>query len=128
MDISERESMDPMEALISLVRTGMGRAAYVESVLSERMRKHIDDGGNPLDPPADMYALLKESRQERLIAARTAKTAVDAGVMTALARRVDLEGSLVADAVAAALDALSLDAEDRMRALGAAQSRLMSAE
>jgi len=59
---------------------------------------------------------------------KTAKGAVDAGVMIAMAQRTDLEGGLVADAVAAALDALGLQAEQRIKALGAAQERLLSAE
>jgi hypothetical protein len=75
-----------------------------------------------------MRPWLKESRQERMVAGRMAKAAVDAGVMEALGRRLDMEGGLVADALTAALDALELEPAQRMKALGAAQERLLSAE
>lgn len=128
MEISRTENSTPTEALLSLVRMSMGRVAYVETVLTERMRKHIEDGGDPHFPPADLKPWLRESRNERLLAGKTAKAAVDAGVMLAMTQRVDLEGGLVADAVSAALDALGLSAEQRMKALGAAQERLLSSE
>jgi hypothetical protein len=44
-----------------------------------------------------------------------------------LERQRDLEGCLVADALAAALDALDLTEEQRIAALGAAQQRLLDA-
>lgn len=128
MEISRQEDITPAEALLSLVRTAVGRTAYVESVLTERMRKHVEAGGDPLEPPADIKPWLRESRQERLLTARIAKSAIDAGVMMALAQRTDIEGSLVADAVTAALDSLGLAPEERMKALGAAQERLLSSE
>lgn len=128
MEISRQEDMDPMEALLSLVRNAMGKATYVESVLAEMMRRHVEEGGDMLDPPASIRPWLKESRQERMLAARTAKAAVDAGVVTALAQRVDLEGALVADAVAAALDVLALDQDERNRAISAAHERLLTAD
>jgi hypothetical protein len=128
MEISRTENSTPTEALLSLVRMSMGRVAYVETVLTERMRKHIEDGGDPHFPPSDLKPWLRESRNERLLAGKTAKAAVDAGVMLAMTQRVDLEGGLVADAVSAALDALGLSAEQRMKALGAAQERLLSSD
>jgi hypothetical protein len=128
MDIAKKDDVTPADALIGLVRVGMGRAAYVDGVLSEMMRQHIESGGDPLVPPARIHTWLKESRNERNLAARTAKAAVDAGVMEALGRRLDLEGGLVADALTAALDVLGLSDEARMLALGAAQERLMAVE
>lgn len=128
MDIARQEDVTPAEALIGLVRGAMGRAAYVDGVLSELMRRHVDDGGDPLVPPPGIRAWLKESRNERNLAARMAASAVNAGAMAVLARRMDLEGGLVADALTAALDVLGLDQDERIRALGAAQERLMLAE
>lgn len=128
MEISRQENVTPVEAALSLVRVAMGRAAYVDSVLTDIMDKHIAAGGSHLDPPDSIKPWLRESRQERLLAAKTAQAAVNAGVMEVLARRTSLEGSLVADAVAAALDSLELDTDDRVKALGAAQERLLSAE
>jgi len=128
MELAKANEISPIDAMMSLVRTAMGRAAYMDLVLERALKEHVDSGGDPLVPPAELKPWLKESRQERMLAARTAKAAVDAGVMEALGRRLDLEGGLVADAVTAAMDALGLPQEDRMRALGAAQERLLTAE
>lgn len=128
MEIANREDITPTDALLGMVRSAVGRASYVDGILAEAMRKHIEAGGDPLEPPKEIKPWLAESRLERKLAAQTAKWAVDAGVMTALAQRLDLEGGLVADALTAALDALGLSSEDRMRALGAAQERLMVTE
>ena len=128
MELAKLEDISPTEALLKLVSVSMSRTAYVDLVLESALRKHIEDGGDPLSPPAGLRPWLKESRQERLVAGRLAKAAVDAGVMDSLKRRLDLEGGLVADALSAALDALELPQEDRMRALGAAQERLLATE
>lgn len=128
MEISRQENITPTEALLSLVRTGMGRAAYVDSVLTGKLTRFIEEGGDPLNPPQDVKTWLRESRQERLLAAKLATAAVNAGVMIAMAQRTDLEGGLVADAVSAALDSLQLTPELRMKALGVAQDRLLKAE
>lgn len=64
----------------------------------------------------------------RIITQRCKLEGVEAPTQVALAHRLDMEGGLVADALTAALDALGLTQEDRMRALGAAQERLLSAE
>lgn len=128
LDIARQEDISPSDALLSMVRTAVGRAAYVDGVLAEKLRLHVADGGSPLDPPAELKPWLGQSRLERKLAAQTAKMAVDAGVMAAIERRLDIEGTLVADALTAALDVLGLDADARMRALGAAQERLMLGE
>ena len=128
MEISRKENISPVDALLSFTQTAMGRSSYVESVLVEKLKAHVDKGGNPLRPPAYLHEWLEESRQERKLAAQTAKQAIDAGVMVALAQQRDLDGSLVADAVAAALDSLPLEPEQRMKALGAAQRRLLDAD
>lgn len=128
MELARSADISPTEALLSLVRVSMARTAYVDMVMESALRKHVEEGGDPLEPPASLTKWLKDSRQERLAAGRLAKAAVDAGVMEALGRRLDLEGGLVADALTAALDVLTLSGEDRMRALGAAQERLMAAE
>ena len=80
-----------------------------------------------MKPPQELVSWLKQSREERKLAANTAKQAVDAGVMAALERRFDLEGELVATALSAALDAVGLDHEQRVLALGAAQQHLLGA-
>lgn len=126
-EIAANQNVTPHEALLDLVRTATGRAAWVDNVLAQQMRDHIEAGGDPLNPPKSLNQWLAQSRLERKLAAATAKQAVDAGVMVALERRLDMEGELVASALAAALDALELDSDRRMLALGAAQQHLLGA-
>jgi hypothetical protein len=126
-ELAAERNITPHEALLGLVRTATGRAAYVDTIITERLREHVDAGGNPLDPPPELLPWLRQSREERKVAATTAKQAVDAGVMVALERRLDLEGELVASALGAALDVLELTHEQRVAALEAAQGRLLEA-
>lgn len=126
-EIATEHNVTPHEALIGLVRTATARAAYVDTVIHEQLRRHAADGGDPLAPPKALLPWLKQSREERRLAAATAKQAVDAGVMVALERRLDMEGELVASALSAAMDTLGLDHEQRVLALGAAQQHLLGA-
>lgn len=126
-ELAAEHNITPHEALIGLVRTATGRAAYIDTIITERLREHVNEGGNPLKPPDELMPWLRQSREERKLAATTAKQAVDAGVMVALERRLDLEGELVATALSAALDAIDLQPEQRMAALGAAQQHLLGA-
>jgi hypothetical protein len=126
-ELAAERNVTPHEALLGLVRTATGRAAYVDTIISERLREHVADGGDPLKPPDEILPWMRQSREERKLAATTAKQAVDAGVMVALERRLDMEGELVASALAAALDSLDLDHDQRVKALGAAQQHLLGA-
>ena len=126
-ELAAEHNITPHEALIGLVRTATGRAAYIDTIITERLREHVNEGGSPLRPPDELMPWLRQSREERKLAATTAKQAVDAGVMAALERRLDMEGELVATALSAALDAIDLQPEQRMAALGAAQQHLLGA-
>jgi hypothetical protein len=126
-ELAAERNITPHEALLGLVRTATARAAWVDGVIAQQMREHVDDGGDPLKPPTSLSPWLAQSRLERKLAATTAKQAVDAGVMVALERRLDLEGELVAAALGAALDAIELTHEQRVAALGAAQQHLLGA-
>ncbi len=126
-ELAAEQGVTPHEALLQLVRTATARAAWTDTIIANRMREHVEEGGDALKPPKDVLTWLGQSRLERKIAATTAKQAVDAGVMVALERRLDLEGELVAAALAAALDALELPHEQRVLALGAAQQHLLGA-
>lgn len=126
-ELANEHHITPHEALLNLVRTATGRAAWVDGVVAAHMREHVENGGDPFHPPTTLNPWLAQSRLERKLAATTAKQAVDAGVMVALERRLDLEGELVATALSAALDALDLQPEQRMAALGAAQQHLLGA-
>ena len=126
-EIAREQNITPHEALLGLVRTATGRAAYVDTIITEQLRAHAAEGGDPLRPPKEVVQWLRQSREERRLAAVTAKQAVDAGVMVALERRLDLEGELVAHVLAGVLDSLNLAHEDRMAALGTAQQLLLEA-
>jgi hypothetical protein len=61
----------------------------------------------------------------RIIQQRCKLEGVEAPTQIALQHRLEMEAQVVADAVAAALDALDLDEEQRAAALGAAQQILL---
>lgn len=126
-DIAAERNITPHEALLGLVRTASARAAWTDLVVAEQLRDHAANGGDPLRPPKSIEPWLRQSREERKLAASTAKAAVDAGVMAALERRLDLEGELVATVLGGVLDSLDLPHEQRMAALGTAQQLLLEA-
>jgi hypothetical protein len=126
-EIAAERNITPHEALLSLVRTASARAAWTDTVIVNAMREHVEAGGDPLKPPPDLVPWLRQSREERKLAATTAKQAVDAGVMVALERRLDVEGELVASVLGGVLDRLGLDPEQRMEALSTAQHLLLEA-
>jgi hypothetical protein len=126
-ELAAEQNITPQQVLLNLVRTAAGRAAWVDTMINGVMHEHVANGGDPLNPPPRMNALLKLSRDERDLASKTAKQAVDAGVMVALERRLDLEGELVAHVLSGVLDALDLTQEQRMQALGTAQHLLLEA-
>jgi hypothetical protein len=127
-DIAGEWNITPQEALLGLVRTAAARAAWTDTVVFAKLKKHVAAGGEPDDPPDGLVPWLRHSRDERIAAMRMAKSAVDAGVMTALERRLDLEGELVADTLGAVLDALGLDQDQRVYALTVAQAKLSGGE
>lgn len=126
-ELAAEHHITPHEALLGFVRTATARAAYVDTIITEQLRRHVEDGGDPFDPPSEIKGWLGQSRLERKLAATTAKQAVDAGVMAALERRIDLEGELVANVLGGVLDSLDLSHEQRMAALGTAQQLLLEA-
>lgn len=126
-EIATEHNITPHEALLGLVRTASARAAWTDTIIVNAMREHVDAGGDPLKPPEGLTPWLRQSREERKLAATTAKQAVDAGVMVALERRLDLEGELVASVLGGVLDKLNLDHEQRVTALTTAQQLLLEA-
>lgn len=126
-ELASEHHITPHEALLNLVRTATGRAAWIDGVVAAHMQEHVAEGGDPFHPPASLNPWLAQSRLERKLAATTAKQAVDAGVMVALERRIDLDGELVAHVLGGVLDKLDLSHEERMNALGTAQQLLIEA-
>jgi len=126
-ELAGERNVTPHEALLGLVRTAAARAAWTDNIIFQQLRDHVDAGGDPLKPPPELASWLKQSREERKLAATTAKQAVDAGVMAALERRIDLDGDLVAHVLGGVLDRLDLSHEQRMDALGTAQQLLLEA-
>ena len=126
-EIAAEHNITPHEALLGLVKTAAARAAWTDNIIFQQLREHTDNGGDPLKPPDALVPWLRQSREERKLAATTAKQAVDAGVMAALERRLDMEGELVATVLGGVLDSLELSHEQRMGALGTAQQLLLEA-
>lgn len=94
-------------------------AAAVDGELQRVLDAHDGDMTQP-----DVQLLLRTSRFERSLFAKTAKAAVDAGVAERYVRQVNLEGQILASALFAALNVLDLTPEQRETALAAAHAQL----
>lgn len=121
MDVVGEMDITPWDALLMQVRRASSRVAWVDLQLKEMTNKCDGD----MDDPR-VRRWLKESRNERNLAARVAKAAVDSGIADRMVRQIELEGRIVADAIAAAIDRLGLEPEQRMLALETAHAHLMS--
>lgn len=117
--------VSPFEALLYGVAKAHARVEWTDAQLREALR--ATDGADPMES-ATVRRWLRESRAERAQLARTAKATVDAGVAERMVRQVELEGRLLSDALAHALDALDLTPDQRFAALEAAHDHLTGAE
>lgn len=140
--IADELNVSPWDALLAEVRRSAGRCAWLDRRVAEAaeaddarrqrltLERAVDDGSVPDEDdaglPPGLRTLLRESRNERRHLAVVAKAAIDAGVAERLVRQVELEGQLVATALLAGLDALELTADQRTRALEAANRRLLA--
>lgn len=120
--LSGELDVGPWEALGLAVRLAAHRVRWVE-IQAQRAADAAD--GSDADPTVMRW--LAESRRERALLAKTAKSAIDAGVAERLVRQVELEGRLVADAVGRALDALGLPDDQRALAFSTAHQALLEA-
>lgn len=120
MRIAGELDVGPWEALGLAVRLAAHRTTWTELQADKALQ---DAAGDPNDTAVLRW--LAESRRERALLVRTAKSAVDAGVAERLVRRLELEGRLVADAVGRALDALELSDERRALAFSVAHRTLL---
>jgi hypothetical protein len=123
LDIARELNVTPWEALLKSVRVAAARAAWVDAQLAEAVRRNDGESGNP-----EVKGWLKESRAERTLLARMAKSAVDAGVAERLVRNVELEGEIVAEVIGRVLDKLGLPAEQRVLAFDEAHKQLLALE
>lgn len=121
LDIAREEQITPWEALLRGVRLAANRVTWADAQLAHAVRMNDGDVNHPA-----IARWMRESREERRLMAQAAKVAIDAGVAAAIVRQVELEGQIVASAVAAALDALELTPELRMQAITAAHDHLMA--
>lgn len=120
MRLAGELDVGPWEALNLAVRLAAHRVQWTE-IQAQRAADAADgDDANPL-----VMRWLAESRRERALLVKTAKSAIDAGVAERLVRQVELEGRLVADAVGRALDALELSDEQRQLAFSTAHQALL---
>lgn len=124
MDVAREVQISPWDALLYAVRLAAGRVMYVDAQLREAT--HANDGD--MMAPAVKY-WLHQSRLERTLMAKSAKAAIDAGVAERLVRQAELDGRIIAGALAAAIDALpGLSSSDRFTALSAGQRYLLELE
>lgn len=117
MELAEVNRISPWDALLLAVRRRAARVQWVDNIISELIRQHIANAGDPAVPPDTIKPWLKESRMEEQLMVRSAKLAIDAGVAEAVVRRLELEGKVTTDAMIAGLDSLDLSPEDRLKAL-----------
>jgi len=106
------------------VRRRAARVQWVDNVITEIIKQHIDSDGDPNIPPDEVKPWLMESRKEEQLMVRSAKLAIDAGVAEAVVRRLEMEGKVITDALVAGLDSLELTPEQRMTALSVMHNQL----
>lgn len=123
MEIAREENISPWDALLRSTRLAANRVAWVDRQLAEVVARH---DGEPF--ALEVRQALQESRKERQLLARTAKSAVDAGVAERLVRQVELEGRLVAEVLGRTLDALELTVDQRQVAFQVAHRELLELE
>lgn len=121
LQVAAERDLTPWDALLFAVRQAAGRATWVDAQLTNAVARA---DGDVLG--SDVVARwLRESRDERVLLARTAKAALDAGFADRLTRQVELEGSIVGEVIGRALDALELTAEQRSTVFAEAQRQLL---
>lgn len=121
LDIARELNVTPWEALIKSVKVAAARAAWVDAQLAEAVRRNDGDSAVP-----EVRGWLRESRAERTLLARIAKSAVDAGVAERLVRQTELEGEIVAEVIGRVLDKLGLPPEQRVLAFDEAHRQLLA--
>ena len=131
LDMSRNEhGISPWEALLEGVSRAVARSHWVDRQLAQAVTEATtgqNDGADASDSAA-VRRWLKESRMERTLMGRTAQAAIQAGVAERLVRQVEMEGRLLAAALDAALDALELSPDQRLRAVEAAHEHLFGAD
>lgn len=123
LDIARELDVTPWEALIKSVKIAAARASWVDAQLAEAVRRNDGDSATP-----EVKGWLRESRAERTLLARIAKSAVDAGVAERLVRQTELEGEIVAEVIGRVLDKLGLPPEQRVLAFDEAHRQLLALE
>lgn len=126
LNIAADMNIDPMEALFFSVRRAAGRVTWVDNEL--KLRTDRLARGEEGTTERDVHDWLIESRKERALLARTAKAAVDAGIVEALTRNLELEGQLLGHVLGEVLDELELTPEQRVIAMNTAHNKLLAIE
>jgi hypothetical protein len=118
-------SQSRVSQIITEIRNSIPQTNKTDAALLDLERLHLMlTGVMPAAADGDTKA---SAAAMRIIERRAKMLGLDATepLSIVLERHRDLEGQLVADALAAALDVLGLTEEQRMAALGAAQQRLL---
>jgi transcriptional regulator with XRE-family HTH domain len=120
-------SQQRVSQIIRDIRASIPESSKVDAALDDLERLSLVLAG--LMPAAETGDTKAAGAVLRIIERRAKALGTDATepLSIVLERHRDLEGQLVSDALAAALDVLGLTPEQRMAALGAAQQRLLDA-
>lgn len=118
-------SQSRVSRIITEIRDSIPQASKTDAALLDLERLHALLAG--VMPAARQGETKASGAALRIIERRAKMLGLDATepLSIVLERQRDLEGQLVADALAAALDVLGLTEEQRITALGAAQQRLL---
>lgn len=115
--------VSPWDALLMLVDVAAQRVAWVDRQLVSAAMANDGD----LDS-STVRRWLRESRLERSLLAKHAKTAIDAGLVGRITQQIELEGRVMADTLDVGLSAIGAPPDLRIRAMEAAHAHLSALE
>lgn len=127
-EIAAELNVSPMEALLVAVRRRAARCVWVDHELQAAVTRHRSESGDDAPLSAEVLQLMKESRLESGLLAKTAKAAIDAGVAESIVRHLELEGQLIGAVLERVMDDLELNPDQRVRALETAHTTLLTIE
>lgn len=134
-ELAAELDVTPWDSLLLAVRSSAARRAWLHrryvdllgedaEAVTTRRATGEDLGELPSALRPEVTKLLRELRAEERHMAVVSHAAIHAGVAERIVQQVELDGVLVAEAIAAGLDALQLDGDARIAAFAAAHGRL----
>jgi len=134
-ELADQLNVTPWDALLVATRAAAARRAWLHARLVELLEEdderftlqratgeNLGELAGALRPEATK--VLRELRAEDRHMAQVSAAAIAAGVAERVVRQIELDGVLVAESITAALDAIGLEGDARIRAFAAAHGRL----